>query len=92
MPADFAKIKVSDDDFFKGFRSGYQRFSAQPRTSILVDDSLYQFLFATITDESVSSREKCGFLSGWYAAMYGLTYSVDHTSPIQLQEVRGGRQ
>lgn len=90
MPGDFTQIKVSDDDFFRGFRSGYQRFPAQPRTAILADDSLYQFLFSTITDESVSNREKCGFLSGWYAALYGLSYSFDRISPIQPEVTRGG--
>jgi hypothetical protein len=85
MAEKLTKIIVSDRDFMKGFQSGYIRFATQSSTQ-LADESLYQFLFATITDESVSNREK----SGWYAALYGLTYSFDHTSPIQLEEARGG--
>jgi hypothetical protein len=89
MPADFTPIKVSDHDFMRGFRSGYERFTAQPRTQILVDDTVYQFLLATISDERVSNREKAGFLSGWYAGMYRLTYSFDHVSSLQPENVRG---
>ena len=89
MPGKQTKIKVSDRDFLKGFQSGYISFATHANTQ-LADDSLYHFLFATITDETVSNREKCGFLSGWYAALYGLTYSFDRTSPIQLEEARGG--
>ena len=91
MPGTYTEIKVSDGDFMKGFQSGYTRFETQSHVP-LVDDSLYQFLSAIINDESVSNREKCGFLSGWYAALYDLTYSSGHTSPIQLQEARGGRR
>jgi hypothetical protein len=83
------QIIVSDRDFLKGFQSGYIRFATQSGTQ-LADDSLYQFLFATITDESVSNREKSGFLSGWYAAMYRIPYHFDRTSPIRLHEVKGG--
>jgi len=77
MPAGFTPIKMSDQDFMKGFRSGYERFTTQPRTQILVDDTIYHFLSAIIADESVSNREKAGFLSGWYAGMYQLTFSFE---------------
>lgn len=82
-------ITARDDDFFNGYQAGSLAFRVGAPAVPLTDDSLYDFLCKQFFRVDTSDRFRTGYVSGWFAGLYGYQVPFRLTVPDALpQEVQ----
>jgi len=62
-------IRVSDEQFQRGYREGYDDYYAWWAKRQLSDGVIYLFLNMTIIRTATPYRQNAGFVTGWLAAL-----------------------
>jgi hypothetical protein len=66
-----ATIEVQDEDFFDGYQAGHLSYHLDGPAAPFTDSSLYTFLWSRLLSVDASDRYRVGYISGWFAALYG---------------------
>ena len=78
-------ITMRDGEFITGYEAGYERYLLLYRHAAISDNGVYAFLAKELSDLTHQDRYHAGFITGWYAALYGQTEHMA-TMPVLEEE------
>lgn len=80
-------IQLHDDEFMNGYQAGHMAYGLDVQAKLLTDHDLYAFLSKHLLSVFSTDRFRAGYISGWYAGLYGhrLSFQVYPHTATDLQ-------
>ena len=73
LPIGTLYILLKDERFLEGYHTGYRRYRAVYQGSLMGDEEAGAFLLESLVKSLLPDRYNAGFVTGWYAALFGET-------------------
>ena len=67
------RILLTDERFLEGYHTGYRRYQVVSQGYLTGDEQVGAFLLESLVKSLLPDRYNAGFVTGWYAALFGET-------------------